>query len=290
MKMYRMGIGMPRLGPYDPEAEPRKESRRRRLGWGNGSFSIANTSQTSGRVIFGGCLEGPVEACWGKEGKKKKEREKQKQMAEKKKKKAALEAAGCCGQALQHLSAARRALPPRRALGAGHGGQDLESKTEGSGGRGQEPGGGCRAQGWYSTPRPGLTRFYQAEKGGRSIRTFCLSKRCIRQVGALRTKAVGNCFAQNILRNSGSELRPSIQTCTHQLAGRGWGGQREWGEFMLERGRGNVSQQHAAGKGTGVRTVLPGGWHAAMGRGGGCAGASGLHFKLVPILIIILCP
>lgn len=53
---------MPRHGPYDPEAEPRKESRRRRLGWGNGSFSIAHVLQTSGRTILRGMSAG---ACGG---------------------------------------------------------------------------------------------------------------------------------------------------------------------------------------------------------------------------------
>jgi len=41
---------------------------------------------------------------------------------------------------------------------------------------------------------------------------------------------------------------------------------------------------------TGLRRVLPGGWHAAMGRGGGCAGASALHLEPVPVLSITLCP
>lgn len=57
---------MPGLGPCNPETEPRKESRRRRLGWRNGSFSIANTLQTSGRIIFGGMFDG---ACGGLLGK-----------------------------------------------------------------------------------------------------------------------------------------------------------------------------------------------------------------------------
>lgn len=57
---------MPGLGPCNPEVEPRKESRRRRLGWRNGSFSIANTLQTSGRIIFGGMFDG---ACGGLLGK-----------------------------------------------------------------------------------------------------------------------------------------------------------------------------------------------------------------------------
>lgn len=199
-----MGIGMPRLGPYNPEAEPRKLSRRRRLGWGNGSFSIANTLQTSGRIIFGGMFEGACGGLLGKIEKKKKKKEKQKK--EKKKKKAALEAAGCCGQALRglrvaaSLSSTKSASSPRCTGGAGRGGQDLKNKTKGSGGRGQEPSGGCRAQG---------------------------------------------------------------------SAGRWGSGQKD---------------------STGLRTVLPGGWHAATGRGRGCSGASGLHFELVPVLSIILCP
>lgn len=93
-----MGIGMPGLGPYNPEMEPRKESRRGRLGWGDRSFSTANMLQTSGRTISWGMFEG---ACGDLLVERKKEKHKQKK--EKKKKKAALAAAGCCGQALREL-------------------------------------------------------------------------------------------------------------------------------------------------------------------------------------------
>lgn len=136
---------------------------------------------------------------------KKKKRETNKRK-KRRRKKPALEAAGCCGQALRGLRVAaslgstKSDSSPRCAGGAGRGGQNLENKTEGSGGRGQEPSGGCRAQ----------------------------------------------------------------------------GSARRWG---------------SAGKdSTGLRMVPPGGWHAAMGRRGGCAGAPGLCFELVLVLSIILCP
>lgn len=85
--------------------------------------------------------------------KKKKKKKRNKQKEEKKKKKPALEAVGCCGQALRGLRVAaslgstKSDSSPRCAGGAGCGGQNLENKTEGSGGRGREPSGGCRAQG-----------------------------------------------------------------------------------------------------------------------------------------------
>lgn len=63
---------MPRLSPYNPEAEPRAGSWCTRLGWGNGRFSTENTMQKSRRTTLGGMFEG---ACGGLLGKMEKIKE-----------------------------------------------------------------------------------------------------------------------------------------------------------------------------------------------------------------------
>lgn len=57
---------MPRLSPYNPEAEPRAESWYMGLGWGNGSSVLKTQCREAGEQLWGEYLKEPVVACLGK--------------------------------------------------------------------------------------------------------------------------------------------------------------------------------------------------------------------------------
>lgn len=124
---FLAGIGMPRPGPYNPEAEPKGESRHRRLGWGNGSFSIAVALQGN-KIICGGMLEG---ACGGLLGKMKKKERKRNKRQGRRRRQPWQRLGAACGSIVQQHGGNRSLLQD----------QDLESNSTRGGGGGQEAAG-----------------------------------------------------------------------------------------------------------------------------------------------------
>lgn len=143
MKWERTGFGVPRLGPYNPDTQPRQESRSRRLGWGDGSGRINSLQGNVWRSLWW--------LAWGK-GKKNKRGMKQKR--EKERKAAVEEAGAVCGS----ISSSKESTGQGWTRGQG-----LENQTKGSSGWWQEPAegkDGCTtpAQSWGQSCSQGERR------------------------------------------------------------------------------------------------------------------------------------
>lgn len=114
---------MPGLGPYNPEAEPRKESRRtRRLGWGKREFQHCKHVEDKWENNPGGMFNG---ACGGllRKNQKKKKRE---TLTKERKEERSSSVAECCGRGLRvaaSLGSTKSSSSPRCAGEAGHGGK-----------------------------------------------------------------------------------------------------------------------------------------------------------------------